>query len=158
MQFSQHSPNSTARWFKPFPIHGLKIADGLFLVAIVAILAVYISSRLSDKIAMPDKIVDAAEEELYLQPGGLYTASDIQTNGNHTASEKFKGFLARHDFDPKQGDTLCPITRTKANEACSWVIDGSCYYFCCPPCIDEFLSMAKNNPASIEPPEHYVKD
>jgi len=158
MRLSQNSPSPTARWCKPFPAHGLKVADGLFVVAIVAILAVYVSSRLSDKSSMPEKVVAAAEEELYLQPAGLYTVSDIQTNGNQTASEMFKGFIARHDFSPKQGDRLCPITRTKANAACSWVIGGARYYFCCPPCIDEFLLMAKNDPDSIKPPEYYVMD
>jgi YHS domain-containing protein len=158
MQPTQSNPSLTAQWLKPFPIHGLKIADALFVVAIVAILSVYLSSRWIDKNAMPEKVVDAAEEELYLQPAGLYTESDIRTNGNQTASGRFKGFVARHDFNPRQGDRLCPITRTKANAACSWVIGGSRYFFCCPPCIDEFLLMAKNDPDSIKPPEQYVMD
>jgi len=107
--------------------------------------------------AMPRKIEDDAERQLYLQAGGQYSQSDIAANGGLTASEKFVGFQARHDLNPQSGDLLCPITRTKANPQCQWTIGGREYAFCCPPCIDEFVRRAKEEPDQIEPPEAYVQ-
>lgn len=106
---------------------------------------------------MPDKVQDEAERELYLEPGGLYTVADIQANGALTASEAFIGFKAKHDFAPKPGDDLCPVTRTKANPDCGWIIGGQRYTFCCPPCIDEFLMLAKEQPSQVQAPKIYVK-
>jgi len=98
-----------------------------------------------------------AEKKLYLTPGGIYTKEDIIANGNMTASQKFRGFVPSHDLKPKQGDRICPITLTKANPKCSWIINGKEYWFCCPPCISEFLKMAKEHPEQVKPPEEYVK-
>jgi hypothetical protein len=106
---------------------------------------------------MPPKITDDAERTLYLTPGGKYTEADIRANGSQTASQKFERFRASHDFDPKPGDVLCPVTLTKANPACTWVIGGKTYQFCCPPCIDEFLTLAKEKPDEVKDPEAYVK-
>ena len=108
---------------------------------------------------MPDKIADEAERELYLTPGGIYTQADIEANGNMTASQKFKGFMAKHDMHPKTGDKICPVTMTKANPACAWIVGGKKYEFCCPPCVDEFVSWAKNEDTikDIKDPEYYVK-
>jgi hypothetical protein len=107
--------------------------------------------------AMPAKVADEAERELYLTPAGLYTQADIQANGNVTASEKFAAFHAEHDLHPKVGDKICPITLTKANPKCSWIVGGKNYEFCCPPCVDEFVAMAKTDPDRIEEPDFYVK-
>jgi hypothetical protein len=107
--------------------------------------------------AMPLKVQDDAERRLYLEPGGIYTVADIAANGGLTASQKFAGFKAKHDFNPRPGDLLCPITQTKANPECSWIIASREYTFCCPPCIDEFLELAKQAPEQIKPPEAYVK-
>lgn len=107
--------------------------------------------------AMPVKVADEAERELYLTPGGKYTAEDIAANGNQTASQKFAGFKAAHDLNPKAGDKVCPITLTKANPKCSWVIAGQVYEFCCPPCVDEFVKLAKNEPEKLKAPGDYVK-
>lgn len=63
---------------------------------------------------MPAKVLDADEQKLYLSPGGDYTAADVAANGRRTASDKFKGFRAKHDPHPKPGDRLCPVTGTKA--------------------------------------------
>ena len=60
--------------------------------------------------AMPDKVSDDAERKLYLAPGGIYTQADIDANGNMTATQKFKGFMAKHDMHPKPGDKICPVT------------------------------------------------
>jgi hypothetical protein len=104
---------------------------------------------------MPPKVTDAAERELYLKPAGAYLAADIVANGSQTASEKYRGFRAKHDMNPQSGDLVCPVTRTKANPQCTWVVSGKEYQFCCPPCIDEFVQRAKQKPESIEQPESY---
>src|SRR5262249_5295427 len=41
------------------------------------------------------------ERELFLTPGGVYTAADIQANGNTTPAEKFKG-KQFHMFDEQE--------------------------------------------------------
>jgi len=109
--------------------------------------------------AMPAKVADAEEAKLYLTPGGIYTDADIKANGNVTASQKFKGFIAKHDLKPKSGDKICPVTLTKANPKCAWIIGGKTYEFCCPPCVDEFVAMAKDEETAkeIKEPAAYVK-
>jgi hypothetical protein len=109
--------------------------------------------------AMPDKVADDAERELYLTPGGIYTQADIEANSNMTASQKFKGFMAKHDMHPKPGDKICPVTMTKANPACAWIVAGKKYEFCCPPCVDEFVSWAKSEETikDIKDPESYIQ-
>ena len=111
----------------------------------------------SDSPEMPGKLADSKEEELYLTPGGRYTAADIATNGNVTASKKFKGIKSAHDMNPKQGDRICPITETKANPGFTWVIDGKPYQFCCPPCVDEFVKMAKASSDPLPEPDSFIK-
>lgn len=106
---------------------------------------------------MPPKVADDAERKLYLTPGGIYTEADIQANGSKTASEKFQGVASDHDLHPKPGDKICPITLTKANPQFTWIIGGKAYEFCCPPCVDEFVQMAKIEPAAIKEPSDYVK-
>lgn len=106
---------------------------------------------------MPAKLHDEAERKLYLEPAGRYTEADIRANGGVPASTAFTGFRAQHDFNPQLGDRLCPVTRTKANPDCGWIIDGQRYTFCCPPCIDEFLTLAKEQPDQIQPPAAYTK-
>lgn len=106
---------------------------------------------------MPEKVSDNAERELYLTPAGIYTVADIAANGNATASERFKGKKSSHDMRPKPGDKICPVTMTKANPIFAWVIGGKTYEFCCPPCVDEFVRMAKESPDEIKAPEEYVK-
>lgn len=106
---------------------------------------------------MPNKVADEEERKLYLTPGGKYTEADIQANGNVTASMKFKGLKSSHDMFPKPGDKICPVTKTKANPQFTWVVDGKAYEFCCPPCVDEFVKMAKSTPEEILKPSDYVK-
>lgn len=106
---------------------------------------------------MPDKVSDAEERQLYLTPGGLYTEADIRANGNVTASQKFATFKSAHDMKPKPGDKICPVTMTKANPKCSWIIGGKSYEFCCPPCVDEFVKLAKESPGDVKQPADYVK-
>ncbi|HUG93889.1 MAG TPA: cytochrome c oxidase assembly protein [Planctomycetaceae bacterium] len=107
--------------------------------------------------AMPAKVVDADERALYLVAGGRYTEADIDANGRATASEKFSGFQARHDPHPRAGERICPVTRTKGNPLCTWIIGGETYEFCCPPCIDEFVRLAKEQPDRLGMPGDYVQ-
>lgn len=107
--------------------------------------------------AMPAKVANEAEKHLYLTPGGIYTQADIEANGNVTASQKFAGFQATHDLKPKVGDKICPVTLTKANPKCSWIVGGKSYEFCCPPCVDEFVGLAKSKPEEVKSPDQYVK-
>lgn len=108
--------------------------------------------------AMPAGQTELEEErKLYLTAAGLYTSDDIKANGNTIGSEKFKYFKANHDIKPKAGDKICPVTLTKANPECSWIIAGKKYEFCCPPCVDEFVKLAKEEPNAVKPPEEYVK-
>ena len=106
---------------------------------------------------MPSKVSDEQEVELYLTPGGLYTQEDIEANGGQTASQKFVNFVSQHNMSPVKGALICPITETEANAECTWIIGGQEYQFCCPPCIDEFVRRAKEDPNSILPPEKYIK-
>lgn len=108
--------------------------------------------------AMPAPLADDASAALFLTPGGRYTEADIEANGRVTAKQKFKAFMAKHDMHPKPGDLICPITETKANPACSWVVGGQTYQFCCPPCVEEFVRMAKETPDQIKDPAAYVKE
>jgi hypothetical protein len=105
---------------------------------------------------MPRKVTDAAERELYLTPGGKYSAADIQANGSQTASQRYRAFRSEHDMHPQSGEQVCPITNTKSNPKCTWVVNGKRYSFCCPPCIDEFVQLAKQHPEKILEPEEYV--
>lgn len=107
--------------------------------------------------AMPDKLAADEEQFLYFSPGGKYTDADIRANGKVTASRKFRGLMAAHDMKPKVGDKVCPITNTKANAKFTWIVDGKPYEFCCPPCVDEFVKLAKEQPDAIKSPETYLK-
>lgn len=105
------------------------------------------------------KAATASEEEtLYLTPGGKYTAEDIEANGKAIPSIKFKGIRSNHDDKPMPGDKICPISKTKANEQFTWTVDGKSYAFCCPPCIDEFVRSAKEQPDALKSPESFIKE
>ncbi len=106
---------------------------------------------------MPPAISTNEEKELYLTPGGKYTEADIKANGNQVASKKFKGMMSAHNMNPAKGDRICPVTLTKSNPKFTWVIDGKNYEFCCPPCVDEYVRMAKENPEQLKEPEYFVK-
>ena len=111
----------------------------------------------SNRQSMPATISEETERRLFQTPQGLYTTSDIAANGDELPSEKFRDFVPTHDFQPRAGDRLCPVTRTRGNPDCTWVVGGQRYEFCCPPCIAEFVQMAKQNPDVILPAEAYVK-
>jgi hypothetical protein len=111
--------------------------------------------RPRDEAVMPSGLAASEARKLYLTPGGIYSAADIKANGGNTASEKYRGFRSEHDFAPRPGDLICPITRTKANPQCVWIVGGRRYTFCCPPCIDEFVMLAKTAPEQIKAPKEY---
>jgi hypothetical protein len=106
---------------------------------------------------MPTKVADDDERQLYLTPGGKYTLSDIAANGRQTASQAFRGQQSSHNDKPQPGDKICPISSTKSSEKFVWVVGGEKYEFCCPPCVDEFIKLAKEQPEKIKPPEEYIK-
>ncbi len=106
---------------------------------------------------MPAAVTGDEEQKLYFTPGGKYTEADIKANGKLTAGTKFKGFMSKHDMNPKPGEKICPVTFTKANAKIEWQVDGKKYIFCCPPCVDEFVRMAKEEPDELKAPEDYVQ-
>jgi YHS domain-containing protein len=106
---------------------------------------------------MPRKVTDDAERQLYLTAGGKLTEADIKANGSQTASQKYRGFHSVHDMHPQSGELICPVTQTKANPKCTWIVGGKQYQFCCPPCIDEFVKLAKEHPEQIREPQDYVQ-
>jgi hypothetical protein len=106
---------------------------------------------------MPSSLAEAQERELCLTPAGAYTLADIEANGRTYPSQKFRGLSTAHDFRPQPNDRLCPITHTKANPNITWTVAGQVYEFCCPPCISEFVRLAKDRPDHIQLPESYVK-
>jgi hypothetical protein len=97
------------------------------------------------------------EAGVFLTPGGIYTRADIDKNGNTVPSVKFKGIYWSHDDNVKPGDRVCPVTDNKADRQCSWWINGERYEFCCPPCLEKFVKMAKESPEKVKAPEAYVK-
>ncbi|MBL8818444.1 MAG: hypothetical protein JNL58_20625 [Planctomyces sp.] len=106
---------------------------------------------------MPGSLPVDDERQLYLTAGGKYSEADIKANGSVTASQKFKGIKSMHDAKPKPGDRICPISMTKANPDFTWIIDGKPYQFCCPPCVDEFVKMAKERPEELQDPDTFIK-
>ncbi len=106
---------------------------------------------------MPAKKGSAEEQALFLSPGGLYTDADIKANGSTVPSVKYAGIRAQHDDNPKAGEKICPISKTKANPRFTWVVGGKTYEFCCIPCIEEFVHIAKERPGEIRDPSAYVK-
>jgi hypothetical protein len=96
------------------------------------------------------------EKDLYLTPGGIYTAQDIEKNGRTAPRLKFKGLEASHE-DPQTGDRICPISKSKASDNFRWWVGGKEYKFCCPPCVRDFVRLAKEQPDKIKEPASYVK-
>jgi hypothetical protein len=96
-------------------------------------------------------------EELFATPGGKYTEEDVQANGRRTAASKYAGFTTSHELRPRPGEKSCPVSRARASAACTWLVAGKTYEFCCPPCVAEFLHRAKEHPQSVKEPEDYVK-
>ena len=131
----------------------------VFPAVIAVLLAALLWQRYEsqDEEIMPSALPADEQRELYLTSRGKYRDSDIEANGRQTPAERLRGFRPQHDFNPRRGDRLCPVTRTKAHPDCVWIIDGQEYWFCCPPCIDEFVQRAREAPEEIQPAESYVR-
>jgi hypothetical protein len=97
------------------------------------------------------------DEKLLLSAGGKYTEEDIQANGGMTALRKYREFPLSHEVRPRPGEQLCPVSRIKAHREFSWVVAGRTYMFCCPPCVEEFVRRAKEQPQEIKAPDEYVQ-
>lgn len=151
-QFTGELPASVVGKPIDVTIPNLRIGDERFRVG-------FTTATLADSHGdeMPSAVPKDEEEALYLTPGGKYTAADIEANGRTTASSKFRGVPSRHDAKTRPGDRLCPISTTKANPKFTWIIGGQAYQFCCPPCVDEFVRLAKESPDEIKNPSEYVK-
>ncbi|MBX9625380.1 MAG: hypothetical protein K2X82_16360 [Gemmataceae bacterium] len=106
---------------------------------------------------MPAKKASDEERDLFLTPGGKYTAADIQANGNTVPTVKYRGIRPAHDDNPKAGQKVCPISKTLANPKFTWVVGGKTYEFCCIPCIEEFVAKAKEKPDEVLDPSTYIK-
>lgn len=97
------------------------------------------------------------QRRIFLSPGGRYTAADIRANGGTTADAPFARVTPVHDHAPKAGDRVCPVSGFRAEPAFAWVVGGETYLFCCQPCVDEFVLLAKERPDEVGPAEKYVR-
>jgi hypothetical protein len=97
----------------------------------------------------------AAEAALYSHPGGKYRAEDIEANGAAPASRKYRGERPAHNDRPGAGERVCPVSRSSADPRFVWVVGGREYRFCCPPCLDEFVTAAKERPGEVREPDFY---
>lgn len=52
---------------------------------------------------------------------------------------------------------MCPVSGFKAESTFVWVIWGQKYWFCCQPCIEEFVLLAKEKPEEVKLVERYVR-
>ena len=131
-------------------IPNLRIAGERFRVGFTTVAEIHAEE-------MPESLPAEEERQRYLTAGGKYTEADIKANGGLTATQKFRGVPSSHDMFPKEGDRICPVTKTKANPKFTWIVDGKSYQFCCPPCVDEFVTMAKERPEDMKTPDDYIK-
>ena len=99
----------------------------------------------------------AEQQGLFLTPGGKYGQADIEANGNTIAARKFEDHEADHDLAPTKGGWLCPVASARSEPGFAWVVAGQSYRFCCSPCVDEFVRLAKEQPGRIKPPGAYRK-
>ena len=96
------------------------------------------------------------QRRLFSSPGGSYTAADIRANGGRPADAAFARAAPAHDHSPKAGDRVCPISGFKAEPKFAWVVGGQTYWFCCQPCVDEFVLVAKERPGEVKAEEEYT--
>jgi YHS domain-containing protein len=97
------------------------------------------------------------QQRLFLSTGGKYLDGDIRENGGCPSDAQWAAAAPSHDHAPKTGDRLCPVSGIKAEATFTWAISGQKYWFCCQPCIDEFVLLAKEKPDMVKPVEHYVR-
>lgn len=108
----------------------------------------------------PDAEVTAAYEadqrRIYLTAGGKYTEADIAASGRTTAAAVYRGHRAGHGDPARPGERVCPVTGFRASGVLVWRVSGEKYVFCCQPCIDEFVVLAKERPGEVRGPGAYV--
>ena len=97
------------------------------------------------------------QRRVFLSPGGKYSEADIRDNGGMSADEKYMTSAPTHDHAPKPGDRTCPVSGFKSDQSVAWVVGGERYAFCCQPCIDEFVLLAKEKPDDVRPAVGYVR-
>jgi len=156
-QFVGQLPESAIGKAIDVTIPNLRIGTERFRIGFTTAVQQHDSGMPAAATGMPAAATGAVEQELYFTSGGKYTQADIDANGKMSAGTKFRGFMSKHDMSPKLGDLICPITFTKANPKIEWQVDGKKYLFCCAPCVDEFVRMAKEEPNSLKAPEEYVQ-
>ena len=141
------TPDLVGRKFT-LKVEGLEIENRKFDFAVA-------SGEASDA---PERSQAAAafERDLVLKPRGAYTQEDINASGRDIPSLKYKDVRTRHSTRPKRGDRLCPVSRIKADARITWVVRGKTYQFCCPPCVVDFVALAKDRPDDIVAPEDLV--
>jgi hypothetical protein len=109
-------------------------------------------------VGMPKQISSEKMKKLYATAKGKYTEADIKSNGvGVTAMDRYGNEMTEHDDNPKPGDRICPISKTKANPTITWIVGGEKYEFCCTPCINEFVKKAQEKPDEVKDPASYVK-
>jgi len=124
------------------------------VTALGAIESLYPANALPTAGARP---MSPSEKELFLTPGGKYTAEDVEANGRTSSFQKYAGYVPSHNTEVKTGEPVCPISETRPDPKLTWIIGGKTYQFCCPPCIAEFVQKAKRHPELIQAPEAYFK-
>ena len=98
---------------------------------------------------------EADQQRIYLTAGGKYTDADIAAAARTTASAKYRGHHAAHAA-ARPGERVCPMTGFRAADALAWRIAGEDYLFCCQPCMDEFVMVAKERPSDVRRASDYV--
>ena len=112
----------------------------LFLFLLILVAAAYLTgSRGTDpaKWFEPPTPTPTAWEGHPVQPIDRYPRDD-DGHGGYTAKS--------------QAPTSPTVTHSF-----TWIVGGKPYEFCCPPCVDEFLKTAKQNPTALKNPDEYVK-
>jgi hypothetical protein len=110
---------------------------------------------MSERLASPPRRTKESEQ-LFFAPGGAYTEADVTANGDLTPYERFRGIEIVHR-DAVAGETICPVSGSRGNPAITWRIGGESYSFCCPPCIEDLVRIAKDSPQDLKPAAHFVK-
>jgi hypothetical protein len=148
-----------------FPEGGFPMSQRILQGAVCLVFLGLIAQRIwsyasfeQNDLRMPSQVIEAEEQDLFRSPGGIYSLADIASNGELLPSQRYAKLQTSHDYSPRTGETICPITRTKANRECTWIVGGRSYEFCCPPCISEFVRQAKEQPGNILSPQEYVME
>jgi len=103
------------------------------------------------------EIADAKATALFSTPGGAYTKDDIAKNGSIPPHERFDRVEFLYSMKAHEGDPIDPILHTKTAGAFDWYVNGQVYHFASIASLEEFVIRAKQDPKSIQSPDHYVE-